>query len=134
MAKKKIICDTDVMIDFWDLTNARHANTKIILEENIELDNVLLSAITKMELLLGATNKQDLAKIKKNLQRFDLALLDSAITIKAFELLEKYHLSHGLALPDCIIAATAIITDLELFTYNLKDYRFISGLKIHNIS
>ena len=52
MAKKKIICDTDVMIDFWDLTNVRHSNTKIILEENIELDNVLLSAITKMELCL----------------------------------------------------------------------------------
>ena len=133
MAKKKIICDTDVMIDFWDLKNVRHASTKAILEENIELDNVVLSAITKMELLLGATNKNDLTKIKKNLQRFNVALLDADITIKAFELIEKYQLSHGLALPDSIIAATAIITDLELFTYNLKDYKFISELKIYKI-
>ena len=63
MAKKKIICDTDVMIDYWDVTKPRHSTTKEILENLIGLNNVVLSAIIKMELMLDATNKNDLNRI-----------------------------------------------------------------------
>lgn len=66
MAKAKIICDTDVMIDYWDKTKPRHTATVLILEKKIELDNIVLSAVTKMELMLGATNKADLISITKS--------------------------------------------------------------------
>lgn len=59
----KIICDTDVMIDYWDATKPRHSNTKAILETEITLDRIVLSSITKMELMTGALNKSDLNKI-----------------------------------------------------------------------
>lgn len=87
MAKKKIICDTDVMIDYWDKTKPRHITTKSILETSIELDNVILSAITKMELMLGAFDKTDMVKITKKLTRFNIALVNNDITMKAFDLL-----------------------------------------------
>ena len=132
MAKKKIICDTDVMIDYWDLTNKRHESTKEILENVIGLDNIILSAITKMELLVGARSKSELLTITTKLKRFNIALLNDGITNKGFELLEKHILSHGLLIPDCFIASTAIITKLELFTYNTRDFKFISGLKLYN--
>jgi hypothetical protein len=132
MAKEKIICDTDVMIDYWDKTKSRHAATKSMLEKSIELDNVVLSAVTKMELMLGATNKTDMARIKKKLSRFNIALINNDITLQAFDLLQNYRLSHGLSLPDSIIAATALIADLELFTYNMKHFKFISRLKLHS--
>lgn len=131
MAKEKIICDTDVMIDYWDKSKARHSSTKSILEKSIELDNIVLSAISKMELMLGAINKTDMAMITTKLNRFNIALISNNITLQAFELLQTYRLSHGLSLPDSIIAATALITDLELFTYNTKDFKFISQLKLH---
>lgn len=131
MAKKKIICDTDVMIDYWDKAKPRHASTKATLEKSIELDNVVLSAITKMELMLGAINKTDMAVITKKLDRFNIALINNNITLQSFDLLETYRLSHGLTLPDSIIAATALIADLELFTFNKKDFRFISQLKLY---
>lgn len=130
MAKKKVICDTDVMIDYLDVSKKRHASTKEVLDKEILLDNVVLSAITKMELLLGTTNKADFNKINKKLNRFNIALINNDITLEAFELLQTYRLSHGLALPDCLIAATAKITELALFTYNTKDYKFIAGLKL----
>lgn len=38
---KKVICDTDVMIDYWDLSIPRHSQTKYILEDIITLDNVV---------------------------------------------------------------------------------------------
>lgn len=129
MAKKKVICDTDVMIDYWDLTHPRHAATKSLLENNIGLDQIVLSAITKMELLMGVSNKRDLIEVSKKIARYNIALINGDITLKSFELLRNYRLSNGLALPDSIIAATAIVSQLELFTYNTKDYKFISHIK-----
>lgn len=35
MAKEKVICDTDVLIDYFDATQKRHQETKLILEQNI---------------------------------------------------------------------------------------------------
>ena len=130
MAQNKVICDTDVLIDFWDVSKKRHFKTKEILEQKIGLDNIILSGITKMELLNGATNKSEQNKINHNLSRFNIALINNEITLEAFSLFEKYKLSHGLTIPDCLIAATALITKLELFTYNNKDFKFITHLKL----
>lgn len=130
MAKKQVVCDTDVLIDYWDTFSKRHDLTKKTLEQEIGLDNIVISAITKMELLIGAGNKEDEIKVKNKLLRFNVALINNDITKEAIELLEKYRLSHDLAIPDSLIAATVNITGLDLFTYNVKDYRFIKGLKL----
>lgn len=130
MAKKQIICDTDVMIDYLDNQRKRHPETKKILEEQIELDNIVLSAITGMELQLGAVSKSDLRKITAKLSRFNLALINEEITFQNFELISTYRLSHGLTIPDGIIAATSLVSGLELFTYNKKDFKFIKDLNL----
>jgi predicted nucleic acid-binding protein len=108
MAAQQVICDTDVMIDFWEAKNQRHDKTKKIIEETIGIDNVILTAITKIELLAGAINKADSIKISKKLSRFNIELINSEITLKAFSLIETYGLSHGLALPDSFVASTAM--------------------------
>lgn len=131
MAKEKVICDTDVIIDYWNEGSVRHSNTRHIIEELIEIENVVLSAVSKMELLYGATNKPDLTKIKKNISPIIVALIDNDITLKAMSLIEQYALSHKLALPDAMIAATALNSNLPLFNYNIKDYKFISGLMLY---
>ncbi len=130
MAATQIICDTDVMIDYLDRANIRYMSTKSALEEEIGLDNVCISAITKMELVRGAINKIELVKINKNIERFNIIPIDHYITYKAISLIQVYSLSHNLAIPDGLIAATAIESDLELFTYNTKDYKFITELKL----
>ena len=38
MAETKIICDTDVMIDYLDARQNRHVITKTVLEEKIGLE------------------------------------------------------------------------------------------------
>lgn len=131
MAKEKIICDTDVLIDYWDISNKRHRETKEIIEHKIGLDNIVISAITKMELLMGAQNKIEESKINKNLHRFNIALINHEITKEALDFFQIYHLSHGLAIPDCFIAATSRVTGLELFTYNTKDFKFINKILLY---
>jgi len=133
MATRVVICDTDVLIDYFDANQLRHNDTKIIIEETISLNQIAISAITKMELLFGATNKTEFNQIDKLTKRFGLLLINDEITGKALELMKTYRLSHGLAIPDAIIAATVIITKLELFTYNQRDFRFITGLKLFSI-
>jgi predicted nucleic acid-binding protein len=39
-------------------------------------------------------------------------------------------LSHGLLIPDALIAATAIVLDYDFITKNQRDYRFVNGLKV----
>ncbi|WP_029280468.1 PIN domain-containing protein [Pedobacter borealis] len=74
MAKEKIICDTDVLIDYFDKNKSRNASATALLETDIELDNVIISSVTKMELLFGTTNKLDLNTINKKLSRFSINL------------------------------------------------------------
>ncbi len=129
MAAKQVICDTDVMIDYLDRINARYLTTKATLEE-IGLDNIFISAVTKMELICGAINKTELAKIIKNIGRFNVIPVDATITYKTISLVQTYSLSHTLSIPDGFIAATSIESGLELFTYNTKDCKFIPGIKL----
>jgi len=96
MAAEKIICDTDVLIDFFDHQQPRHQQTKNIIEMEIGMENVLISSVTRMELLTGAANKTELNAIQKNLARFGTILITPEIDLKALELLVKYKLSHGL--------------------------------------
>ncbi|MFZ1401047.1 MAG: PIN domain-containing protein [Candidatus Promineifilaceae bacterium] len=53
-------------------------------------------------------------------------------TNQFLQLMETYSLSHKLSIPDALIAATALVHNLELFTLNIKDFRFIPGLTLFN--
>jgi predicted nucleic acid-binding protein len=131
---EKIICDTDVMIDFFDSTKPRHQQTAQVINTHIGIDNIVLSAITKMELIAGAENKTELRLLNKNISRFDVLLINAEITSIALNLIENYRLSHNLYIPDAIIAATASYSNLKLFTYNIKDYKFIQQVILYDSS
>lgn|SRR5690606_29918239 len=132
MATQKIICDTDVLIEFFDENKTRHAETAKAIEK-IGIGNILISAITKMELIKGVRDKEHSGWVSKRLKGLDTILLSPEITRKTIELLNTYHLSHGLAIPDALIAATAIETKLTLFSYNVRDFKFIKGLNLYRV-
>ena len=98
----------------------------------IGLEQIVLSAITVMELLQGMGNKNELAQLKKRIKFYDVVQIDSAISVKAIELIEFYRLSHGLQIPDANIAATSIVYQIPLHTYNLKDFDFIPEIAIYS--
>lgn len=124
--KKVVLCDTDVMIEFY------RGNQEIITElKNIGQEYIAISYITAGELIFGAFNKRDLTKLKKDIEHIALFDIDNKICEIFIDLLIKYTLSHHLAVPDGFIAATAIANDVELFTLNKKDFKFITGLKLH---
>ena len=46
--------------------------------------------------------------------------------------LEKYCLSHNMDFHDALIAATSLYHNLPLFTLNIKDFIYISGINLHH--
>ena len=121
-----ILCDTNVLIEFYK------NNLQVVQELRYLGQNQLaISAVTQAELYFGALNKAELQRIKKHLTLLTQFPLDAATSTTFLDLMETYCLSHKLNLPDALIAATAIVHQLELYTLNTKDFRFISGLRLY---
>lgn len=85
-----------------------------------------------MELYQGMGNKKELEVMKKKIKYYDVITIDENVSKLAQELVEQYSLSHGLKIPDAIIGATAIIFSIEIFTYNVKDFYYLPGIKLYN--
>ena len=88
------------------------------------------SVIVQMELIVGCRNKEEWNKLNRFLKRFQVVGLSEAIGNKSIELLNRYHLSHGLLIPDSLFAATALTLNAPLLSKNQRDYRFMDGLKL----
>jgi len=76
-------------------------------------------------------NKKELTQINKDLKTLTLLDIDKKTCDIFLDIMSQYVLSHKLAVPDGFIAATAIAHNIELYTLNFKDYRFIEGLKLY---
>ncbi|MBX2928486.1 MAG: type II toxin-antitoxin system VapC family toxin [Saprospiraceae bacterium] len=121
-----VLCDTNVVIEFYK------NNTAIVAElRKIGQANLAVSFVTAGELIYGAINKRELQQILKDLAHLIDFHANEDICRGAVSLMEKYSLSHKLTLPDALIAATALYYDLPLYTLNLKDFRFIPNLKFY---
>ena len=121
-----ILCDTNVIIE---ILKGDEKTIKVI--EKIGLENIAVSSVTVMELYFGALNKRELSKIKKHLKALNTVHFDNDISELAVSMIESYSKSHGLQIPDAIIAATALSFEMKLFTLNLKDFKYIDGLSLY---
>jgi predicted nucleic acid-binding protein len=124
---EKILVDTDILIDAGHNT----AEAVTFLDQTESNSILAVSAVTKLELLVGCRNKTELRAVEKFLERFELIKLDENKTDLAIDLIHRYRLSHGLLIPDALIAATALSINIALATRNQKDFRFITGLNLH---
>lgn len=121
-----ILCDTNILIEFYK-------NNRQVVAELRQIGHSLLavSSITRAELYYGALDKRELKKIKQHLSLLSQFPLDVAVTTVFLELMESYTLSHKLSLPDALIAATAIVHNVQLYTLNTRDFQFISNLRLY---
>lgn len=65
---------TPILIEDFDEKKVRHLQTVASLEE-IGIDHLLISAISKMELIKGTLHKEHSQQVAKKLKRLDTILL-----------------------------------------------------------
>ncbi|AEE49420.1 type II toxin-antitoxin system VapC family toxin [Haliscomenobacter hydrossis] len=121
-----VLCDTNIFISAF---NGREDTINQL--NTIGLVNIVLSSITVMELYQGMGNKTELAQMRRKIKYYDVVQIDDRISKKAIEFIETYKLSHGLLIPDAIIGATAVVHQIPLYTYNVKDFDFLPSIVLH---
>jgi predicted nucleic acid-binding protein len=121
-----ILCDTNILIEFYK-------NNPQVTQElrQLGLNQLAISVITQAELYYGAFNKAELNSIKKHLSSLHILPINSSTSTEFLQLMETYALSHKLSIPDALIAATALVYEIELYTLNIKDFHFIPGLNLY---
>ncbi len=121
-----IIVDTDILIDA-----GRNVDDALAcLEQLEEKFQIAISSITQMELIVGCENKNELQSLGLFLENLQVFHVNEQISDTATDLLKTYRLSHGLLIPDALIAATSITTDIPFISKNQRDYRFIEKLQL----
>jgi predicted nucleic acid-binding protein len=123
-----VLCDTNIFIEIF----RNHPEIENVLKI-IGLDNILISDVIRAELFFGAIDKRELQSIKNHMRNYKSLNIRQEISIMAVDFVENYCLSHKLNLPDALTAATAIYHDVELFTLNTKDFKYIPNIKLYRI-
>ncbi len=121
-----VLFDTDALIEFF--------------RGNIEVQNfidaiggeekIIISAITYAEILLFAKDKVLLNRLKKTMEELILLEFNEEVSEQFRKHMVLYSLSHRPSLPDMINAAFAKYYDIDLFTLNLSDFKFIKDLRL----
>ena len=119
-----ILLDTNILIEILK------GNEKTVQKVQSFSEELAISSISIMELYYGAINKTELNKLEKFTSLFQIVQLNEKISKTAVQLVKSYAKSHTLDIPDSLIASTCLINDCQLFTYNVKDFRYIEGLKL----
>ena len=123
---EKILVDSCIFIDIF------RGNRQ--LYQDLLKQKVFLNSIVYMELIQGSRDKIELKRIIKFLKDFKIIPINQKISKKSMELMKTYSISHGLLIPDALIAATAIIKNLPLWTFNRRDFQFIDHLILFELN
>lgn len=121
-----MLFDTDVLI--WFLRGTEKAAC-FFEREPLRL----ISQVTWMEIVQGAHNKRELARLKSALllMGVETVPLNESIGNRAIDYMEQHSLKDGLMLADALVGATAAEHGLILATANVKHFRHLTGVKIH---
>ena len=120
------LIDTDVLID----AARGHADAVALLREQNRAFRVQISIISAMELTMGSRNKSELKEIKRFLQPARILPINADTSETAHGLIVSFTLSHGLMIPDALIAATALQNELTLITKNTRHFQMIPSLEV----
>jgi len=77
---------------------------------------------------LQGANKRQAADALKFVETFEFVAFSPQVSYVADDLIRKFSRSKGLRAGDALIAATALVEDLPLYSFNIRHFEFIDGL------
>lgn len=120
------LIDTDILID----ATHKLPDAVAVLAEQLTVGGIKISIVSAMELIQGSRNSSEVSQIKQFLHQVSVISITAPTSKTARDLMERYFLSHGLAIPDALIAATAIENNLMLYSKNIRHYKMIPNLLV----
>lgn len=122
-----ILADTDCMIDF--LKRKDPANSRV--RAAFVAKELAVSAVTAYELYFGEPSGPGRADLDRLLREIDvLAVTQTRAAIAAEHGAALARAGMRLAVPDLLIAGTAIEAELPLITRNVRHFSRVPGLEI----
>jgi predicted nucleic acid-binding protein len=122
---KRYLIDSNIVIDY--LNNELPGNGMVLMNDVVD-DFPNISIITQIEVLRFNTTDTSYQILRNFIQDSIIFNLNDLVVDKTIAICK----SHKVKLPDAIIAATAITSDLILITRNTDDFKKIAGLKLLN--
>ena len=122
-----ILLDSTVLVDL-----SRGNEDAIDFVDSLRKNDqeIAISIISSMELIIGCRNKSEVNKTLKFLGDYSGINISVPISRKAYQLIIEYSKSHGLVIPDAFIAATALDESLTLVTSNVRHFDIREGLGV----
>jgi predicted nucleic acid-binding protein len=120
------LIDTDILID----AERGHPDAIAFVTAQQAASGVRVSVVSAMELIVGSRNTFELTQVRRFLQSVLVIPLDPVISQTALGLVETHFLSHGLLIPDALIAASALAHGLPLYTKNARHFQMIPQLTV----
>ncbi len=114
--------DTNIVFELL-FKNEKHINQIDV----IEIQNLYVSSITVLETYYGMRKSEE-RETKEIFKYINQLASDKLIFKKAQELMFA-HRGKRPKLADCLIAATCLVDNCELYTLNIKDFDYL-GVKI----
>jgi len=121
--KKKLLIDTDIIIDFL------RGFDKAVRYIKTNSEEIVLSVITVAELYAGVKGNDEHEELDDFIALFPILQITTEVAMIGGLYKREYFKSHGVGLADGLIAASAEIHDAVLKTLNIKHYPMIKGLK-----
>ena len=115
------LVDTDVLIDYL-------RGVPAAVDARLALGEVSVSVVSVAELFAGFRGAREQADIGRLLAECQVLPITEDVAREAGLFKKKYFASHSVELPDAMIAATALVYRLALFTLNVKHYPMVAGL------
>ena len=119
-----LLVDTDVIIDYL-----RGRTQAIDYLEGLT-NPLLISTITVAELYSGVREGKERVALDAFIATFRLAAVDAGITIQGGLHRRDYGQSHGVGLPDALIAPTAEVHGATLVTLNQKHFPMLASVVV----
>jgi len=92
--------------------------------------NIGVTPITWLEIMRGAHSKSAQATSLALLASFDMVYLTISDQIWAMEQMQKYRLSRGIEMNDCLIASVCARLQIPLYTHNVKDMQKVLPMSL----
>ena len=121
-----ILVDTDVLI--WNLRGNEKAADVLDASRGF-----CMSSVNYMELVQGLRNKAEFRQLRQAMRFWDAVIIHvtEPISARASYLVEEHAFADALQMADALVAATALEEGLTLLSGNVKHYRKIKGITLH---